>query len=163
VRQYTLNMTLTTCAMANATPGSVCSGRTMIVFVPRSEPRAHGGVAERRKGAFRVSSSGCYESRCGPVDCPLRLVRVRSPLVAVLLTKRRHGVGECLMPLNIVAVIAILSLSLVPTFWAILDIPKRRFASPRKKAVWFAIVSTFPFIGAMIYIILIRRHTEPIS
>jgi len=87
----------------------------------------------------------------------------RSPLVAVLLTKRRHGVEECLMPLNIVALIAILSLPLVPTFWAILDIPKRRFASPRKKAVWFAIVSTFPFIGAMIYIILIRRHTEPIS
>ncbi|ABK15861.1 hypothetical protein Sfum_0159 [Syntrophobacter fumaroxidans MPOB] len=93
----------------------------------------------------------------------LRGLSERSPLVAVLLTKRRHGVEECLMPLNIVALIAILSLPLVPTFWAILDIPKRRFASPRKKAVWFAIVSTFPFIGAMIYIILIRRHTEPIS
>jgi len=87
----------------------------------------------------------------------------RGPLVAVLITKRRHGVEECLMPLNIVALIAILSLPLVPTFWAILDIPKRRFASPRKKVVWFAIVSTFPFVGAMIYIILVRRHTEPIS
>lgn len=67
------------------------------------------------------------------------------------------------MPLKILAVAALVCLPLVPTFWAILDIPKRQFSSPRKKAVWFAVVSTFPFVGAMFYIALARRHTEPIS
>jgi hypothetical protein len=85
------------------------------------------------------------------------------PVHRGVFTKRLRGVEECLMPLNILAVVALFSLPLVPTFWAILDIPKRRFSSPRKKAVWFAIVATFPFVGAMFYIILVRRHTELIS
>ncbi len=64
---------------------------------------------------------------------------------------------------NIPALIVILLLPLLPTFWAILDIPKRRFSSVRKKVLWFLLVSTFPFVGAMFYITVARRHTEPIS
>lgn len=64
---------------------------------------------------------------------------------------------------NILALIVILLLPLLPTFWAILDIPKRRFSSVRKKVLWFLLVSTFPFVGAMFYISVARRHTEPIS
>ncbi len=64
---------------------------------------------------------------------------------------------------NIPALIVILLLPLLPTVWAILDIPKRRFSSVRKKVLWFLLVSTFPFVGAMFYITVARRHTEPIS
>jgi hypothetical protein len=65
------------------------------------------------------------------------------------------------MSMGLPIFIIILILPLVPTFWAILDIPKRRFTTPRKKAIWFFLVSTFPFIGAMIYICFVRRYTQP--
>ncbi|NSW86600.1 MAG: PLDc_N domain-containing protein [Syntrophobacteraceae bacterium] len=63
---------------------------------------------------------------------------------------------------ELVIVLAILTIPLIPTFWAILDIPRRRFSSTRTKIIWFAAVSTFPFIGAMFYIIFGRRRTEPL-
>ncbi len=67
------------------------------------------------------------------------------------------------MPFKILTVLALLSLPLIPTIWAILDIPKRRFPTPKKKVVWFLVVSTLPFLGAMFYITFARRHTEPIE
>jgi hypothetical protein len=65
------------------------------------------------------------------------------------------------MPLKLLILAAIFVVPLVPTFWAIQDIPRRRFATPRKKVAWFVVVSTLPFVGAMLYILLVRRHTQP--
>ena len=65
------------------------------------------------------------------------------------------------MPLKLLILAAIFVLPLVPTFWAIQDIPRRRFATPRKKLTWFAVVSTLPFLGAMLYLLIARRHTQP--
>ncbi|MCE5335566.1 MAG: PLD nuclease N-terminal domain-containing protein [Desulfobacteraceae bacterium] len=54
-----------------------------------------------------------------------------------------------------------LIIPMIPTFWAILDIPKRRFARLRYKIIWFAVVSTLPVLGAILYLCLGRRHTQP--
>jgi hypothetical protein len=67
------------------------------------------------------------------------------------------------MPLKILLVVALVGGPLVPTFWSILDIPKRRFSSSRKKMIWFALVSTLPFLGGMLYILFARRHTQPLE
>ena len=66
------------------------------------------------------------------------------------------------MPLQILIMILIFGVPLIPTFWSILDIPKRRFASHKKKMLWFFLVSTLPFVGGMIYILFVRRQTEPL-
>jgi hypothetical protein len=49
----------------------------------------------------------------------------------------------------------------IPTFWAILDVPKRRFPSIISKAIWFAVVSLVPVLGAILYIIWGRRDSQP--
>ncbi len=67
------------------------------------------------------------------------------------------------MPFKILFVVAVLLLPMVPTFWAILDIPKRRFSSTKKKIVWFLVVATLPCLGAIFYITLARRHTSPVE
>ena len=55
----------------------------------------------------------------------------------------------------------IIALPLGVTFWAILDIPKRRFPEPRKQIRWLWIVATLPLIGAVFYLIAVRPNTEP--
>jgi hypothetical protein len=65
------------------------------------------------------------------------------------------------MSSRLLLVAILLILPLVPTFWAILDIPKRRFPSLKKKIIWFLVVSTLPCVGALCYLALARRHTEP--
>jgi hypothetical protein len=67
------------------------------------------------------------------------------------------------MPVKIVLVLLLLALPVIPTFWALVDIPRRRFPSPRKKMLWFFTVSTLPFLGAVLYILFMRRHTEPVT
>jgi hypothetical protein len=67
------------------------------------------------------------------------------------------------MPIKILVVLAILALPLVPTFWAIQDIPKRRFDPPKRKLMWLLFVSSLPFFGAMFYIIIGRRNTQPLE
>lgn len=67
------------------------------------------------------------------------------------------------MPLKMLMLAIIFGAPLVPTFWSILDIPKRRFASERQKLLWIFIVATLPFIGGMIYILFVRRTTEPLE
>jgi hypothetical protein len=67
------------------------------------------------------------------------------------------------MPLRILIIVALFLIPIAPTFWAIHDIPKRRFADPKKKAIWFLVVSTVPCLGALAYIFLGRRHSEPLS
>lgn len=64
--------------------------------------------------------------------------------------------------LNLLILIVILFIPIIPTLWAIVDLPRRRFASTKSKVLWFAIVSTLPCIGATLYILLARRHTEPL-
>ncbi len=63
--------------------------------------------------------------------------------------------------LNMLIFIVILIIPIVPTFWAIMDLPKRRFSSTKSKVIWFAVVSTLPCIGATIYILLARPKTQP--
>lgn len=65
------------------------------------------------------------------------------------------------MVMQVIVFLAILSIPLIPTFWAILDIPKRKFSTPRKKVIWFFTVSTLPFVGAVFYVLFARRHTVP--
>jgi hypothetical protein len=65
------------------------------------------------------------------------------------------------MSSRLLLVIILLILPLVPTFWAILDIPRRRFSSLKKKIIWFLMVSSLPCVGALLYLALARRHTEP--
>ncbi len=65
------------------------------------------------------------------------------------------------MVLQIIILLVLLAIPLIPTFWAIMDIPKRRFATPRTKMLWFLAVSTLPCFGALFYIFMGRRHTEP--
>ena len=65
------------------------------------------------------------------------------------------------MTSRMLLVVILLILPLIPTFWAILDIPKRRFSSIKKKIIWFVVVSSLPCVGALLYLLLARRHTEP--
>jgi hypothetical protein len=67
------------------------------------------------------------------------------------------------MPFKILLVVVVLLLPMAPTFWAILDIPKRRFSSTKRKIVWFLVVATLPCLGAILYITLARRHTGPVE
>jgi hypothetical protein len=67
------------------------------------------------------------------------------------------------MPLKILMLAAIFGVPLIPTFWSILDIPKRRFATHKKKMLWFFVVATLPFIGGLIYILFVRRTTQPLE
>jgi len=67
------------------------------------------------------------------------------------------------MPLKVLVVILIIIAPLIPTFWALQDVPKRRFPTPKKKIVWFLVVSTLPFFGAMLYLIFARRDTEALE
>jgi len=67
------------------------------------------------------------------------------------------------MPLKILMLAVIFGVPLIPTFWSILDIPKRRFATHKRKMLWFFVVATLPFIGGLIYILLVRRTTQPLE
>ncbi|WP_445891576.1 PLDc N-terminal domain-containing protein [Desulfosoma sp.] len=66
------------------------------------------------------------------------------------------------VPLKIFTLATLFVLPMVPTFWAIQEIPRRRFRTRRRKMVWFAVVATVPCLGAILYWILERRHTTPI-
>jgi hypothetical protein len=65
-------------------------------------------------------------------------------------------------PMNMLVLVTILMIPIIPTLWAIVDLPRRRFASLKSKVLWFALVSTLPCIGAALYILLARRHTQPL-
>jgi hypothetical protein len=67
------------------------------------------------------------------------------------------------MAIHIVILMVILAIPLIPTFWAILDIPKRQFVTPKQKLVWFFTVSTLPCVGAILYILFGRRSTTPLA
>lgn len=67
-----------------------------------------------------------------------------------------------LNPFNMLILFVILLIPVVPTFWAIVDLPRRRFSRTRWKVIWFAVVATLPVFGAILYFALARRHTEPV-
>jgi len=67
------------------------------------------------------------------------------------------------MPLQILILMAAFGIPIAPTFWAIFDIPKRRFSSRKQQIIWLVVVSTLPFFGAMFYILVVRRRTEPLE
>ena len=60
--------------------------------------------------------------------------------------------------LRIILLIAAFILLFLPTVWAIRDIAYRSFPSLKAKAIWFALVTLLPPIGAFIYIAVGRRR-----
>jgi hypothetical protein len=62
--------------------------------------------------------------------------------------------------LNLLIVAVIVIVPIVPTFWAILDVPKRRFSSTKYKVIWFAVVAALPCLGAILYFLLVRGRTQ---
>lgn len=65
-------------------------------------------------------------------------------------------------PFNMLILFVIFLIPVVPTLWAIVDLPRRRFSRTRWKVIWFALVATLPVLGAIVYFAFVRRHTEPI-
>lgn len=65
-------------------------------------------------------------------------------------------------PYNMLILFVILLIPIIPTLWAIVDVPRRRFSRTRWKVIWFALVATLPVFGAILYFAVARRHTEPL-
>jgi hypothetical protein len=62
--------------------------------------------------------------------------------------------------LRIIVLIAAFILLFLPTVWAIRDIAYRSFPSLKAKAIWFALVTLLPPIGAFVYIAVGRHRAE---
>jgi hypothetical protein len=60
--------------------------------------------------------------------------------------------------LRIVLLIGVFVLLFLPTVWSIRDIAYRSFPSLKAKAIWFAVVTLLPPIGAFFYIAVGRRR-----
>ncbi|MGD8688133.1 MAG: PLDc N-terminal domain-containing protein, partial [Syntrophobacterales bacterium] len=54
--------------------------------------------------------------------------------------------------LRILFLVGVAALLFAPTVWAIRDAAHRRFPTTKAKAIWFAVVTLLPPIGAFIYI-----------
>jgi hypothetical protein len=65
------------------------------------------------------------------------------------------------MPLKILMILALFGIPMVPTIWALNDIPRRRFGGRRRKLKWFLLTAAIPCFGALAYILLARRQTTP--
>ena len=64
--------------------------------------------------------------------------------------------------LRILLLVGVFILLFLPTVWAIRHIAYRRFPSLKAKAVWFAVVTLLPPIGAFIYLACGRRRASQI-
>ena len=62
--------------------------------------------------------------------------------------------------LRIILLIAAFILLFLPTVWAIRDIAYRSFPSLKAKAIWFALVTLLPPIGAFVYIAVGRPRVS---
>jgi hypothetical protein len=60
--------------------------------------------------------------------------------------------------LRILLLVAVFILLFLPTVWAIRHIAYRSFPSLKAKAIWFAVVTLLPPIGAFFYIAAGRRQ-----
>jgi len=56
--------------------------------------------------------------------------------------------------------IAMLLIPIIFTFWAIIDLAQRDFASIKKKALWGIFVVFVPYIGGPVYLIFGRRQKK---
>ena len=65
-------------------------------------------------------------------------------------------------PFNMLVLFVILLIPVIPTLWALVDLPRRRFSRTKWKVIWFALVATLPVFGAVLYFALVRRNTEPL-
>jgi beta-lactamase regulating signal transducer with metallopeptidase domain len=54
--------------------------------------------------------------------------------------------------LRILLLVGVFILLFLPTVWAIRDAAHRRFPTTKAKAIWFAVVTLLPPVGAFIYI-----------
>jgi hypothetical protein len=79
--------------------------------------------------------------------------------------KRLGKDGNFVNITNLVIVIVILLLPLVFTFWAIRDVAYGQFPSTKTKYIWFAVVTLFPVLGALVYLVVGRsqRRAMPTS
>jgi beta-lactamase regulating signal transducer with metallopeptidase domain len=60
--------------------------------------------------------------------------------------------------LRILLLVGVFILLFLPTVWAIRHIAYRSFPSLKAKAIWFAVVTLLPPIGAFVYIVVGRRR-----
>jgi hypothetical protein len=65
--------------------------------------------------------------------------------------------------LRILLLVGVFILLFLPTVWAIRDIAYRSFPSLKKKALWFAVVTLLPPIGAFVYIAVGRSRPGEIA
>lgn len=65
--------------------------------------------------------------------------------------------------LRILLLIGVAALLFAPTVWAIRDIAYRNFPTFKAKAIWFAVVTLLPPIGAFIYIAVGRSRVSEIT
>jgi hypothetical protein len=64
-----------------------------------------------------------------------------------------------LTPLQLVLVIAILTLPIIPNLWAIWHIFRHDFAMPAEKKGWIFLNVFLPVFGGIIYFFIGRRRT----
>ena len=64
--------------------------------------------------------------------------------------------------LNLLIVAVMVIVPVIPTLWAIVDVPRRRFPSTKSKVIWFVAVTSLPCLGAILYLLLVRRNTQPL-
>ncbi len=62
--------------------------------------------------------------------------------------------------LRILLLIGVFILLFLPTVWAIRDIAHRSFPTFNSKAIWFAVVTLLPPIGAFVYIAVGRQRVS---
>ena len=61
--------------------------------------------------------------------------------------------------LRILLLIGVAALLFAPTVWAIRDAAHRRFPTTKAKAIWLAVVTLLPPVGAFAYIAVGRPRT----
>ena len=65
--------------------------------------------------------------------------------------------------LRILLLVGVAALLFAPTVWAIRDAAHRRFPTTKAKAIWLAVVTLLPPIGAFAYIAVGRPRVSEIT
>jgi len=65
--------------------------------------------------------------------------------------------------LRILLLVGVFILLFLPTMWAIRDIAYRSFPTFKAKAIWFALVTLLPPIGAFVYIAVGRTRASKVA
>jgi beta-lactamase regulating signal transducer with metallopeptidase domain len=64
---------------------------------------------------------------------------------------------------RILLLVGVFILLFLPTVWAIRDIAYRRFPAFKAKAIWFAVVTLLPPIGAFVYVAVGRPRASKVA